>query len=478
MPHSGREVASLTVAAQMQYLPGVADFTRQMGLALGLDPESARALEHAVDEAATNVVQHAYLPGEEGSFTIKFLRRPGQVVAAIEDQGMPFDMEGFRRGENTGLGFIFLKRYADQLNTYNRGSRGKRLEIVKRLGAGWQPAKGEQSAKGSAGGQVDPEEPIEVRLMEQGEAVELARLFYRCHGYSYPFDVVYYPDQLRELLANGLLTSGLAVTWSQEVVGHAALVVPQTSSRVGRVAGLTLEPPRLGRGLKTELLDFVRQSGEQRGLLGLMAEAGPSRDDNAAQLEAQGFRECCLLLGRYPGENSTRLNRMQYYLPLGKAPRRPLYPPEHHREMISRLMARCGLEREIGQPARNQPTGGNSQLDIRVQNRVGRTVIHIRSYGGDCRERVEAELGEMCRRNMACIHLDMPLDDPATAQRCSAMEELGFFFAGILPEQGDKGDLLRLQYVAEPETLGRDAPPRESPARYLWDYTQEQRGES
>lgn len=64
----------------------------------------------------------------------------------------------------------------------------------------------------------------------------------------------------------------------------------------------------------------------------------------------------------------------------------------------------------------------------------------------DLRELVRSRLRELCLHRVDVIYVDLPLSNPATRIDGDRLEELGFFFGGIIPEARD-GDVLRLQYL-------------------------------
>jgi hypothetical protein len=74
--------------------------------------------------------------------------------------------------------------------------------------------------------------------------------------------------------------------------------------------------------------------------------------------------------------------------------------------------------------------------------------IRVAACGSDLPELVRFRLRELCLRRVAWIGLDLPLSDAAVPSLCAALEALGFFFAGVVPELAD-GDVLRLQYLNE-----------------------------
>ncbi len=70
----------------------------------------------------------------------------------------------------------------------------------------------------------------------------------------------------------------------------------------------------------------------------------------------------------------------------------------------------------------------------------------VRRWGRDILRRVTEGLRRWCLDRLETIYLYLPLIEPATAVHCGDLEELGFFFAGMIP--GPSGsDYLVLQYL-------------------------------
>jgi serine/threonine-protein kinase RsbW len=72
--------------------------------------------------------------------------------------------------------------------------------------------------------------------------------------------------------------------------------------------------------------------------------------------------------------------------------------------------------------------------------------LRVVEYGQDLEELARFRLRELCTRKIDCIYLELPLTHPAIQHYCAAMELLGFFFGGLMPELSN-GDILRLQYI-------------------------------
>ena len=79
------QIARLVLAAERDYLAASLAFLREVAQPLGLVADDLVALERAVQEVCLNVIEHGFEPGQPGRFDVVLLRRPGQLVIAVED---------------------------------------------------------------------------------------------------------------------------------------------------------------------------------------------------------------------------------------------------------------------------------------------------------------------------------------------------------------------------------------------------------
>src|SRR5215470_423016 len=86
-----RQIARLVLAAERDYVAAALAFLREVAQQLGLVADDLAALERAVHEVCVNIIEHGFEPGQPGRFDVVLLRRPGQLVVAVEDQGVPYD---------------------------------------------------------------------------------------------------------------------------------------------------------------------------------------------------------------------------------------------------------------------------------------------------------------------------------------------------------------------------------------------------
>jgi serine/threonine-protein kinase RsbW len=458
-----RLIARIAVAADPEYLPAVLAFLREATTRLGLASADVAALERAVDEVAKNVIAHGFPAGRDGTFDVVLARRPGQLVVAVEDQGLPFDWIALESATGAGPAGPSLTAFADQVHFQNLGPRGNRVEIVKRL-----PFKHIDAYPGSeappATAPSPPSlstEPVTLRPMTADDAIAVARCTYAVYGYTVPDEFLYFPDRLKEMLAGGLLEVCVAATAGGEIVACLTRELERPGATVGYLGEGMVDPRFRGRRLLEQMLNYFKSRAAEQGLLGLYAEAVTVHLYSQKSNFALGFSETGVQLGDestavvFKDIDDTAQNKrtatLVEFLPTAPGPRRVVYPPAGHRDILDRIYRRGNFERTLATP----PAGAaglvpHAQVSVQVFPQWGEAVMRVTTYGADLVDVVRVRLRELCRRRIDWIAIELPLSHPGAGLLCDGLEALGFFFAGIVPELADD-DVLRLQYLNEVE---------------------------
>jgi len=459
-----RQIARINVAAERDYLRAVLAFVREATGPLGLGAPEVSGLERAVETVCLNVVERGFGAGDHASFDVALLRRPGHLVVAIEDRGVPFDfmsLEARPGSEGSGASLTGL---ADTVRFLNRGTRGNRVEIVKRLPfahiqtyvaegpAAPPPSTTSTAATASA--------PVTVRLMTPDDAIAVARCTYSVYGYTLPDDYLYYPDRMREMLHGGLLEVYIGTTPDGDVASCLTCEVEHPGAPVGYIGDGLVDPRFRHHGLLAHMLEFAQGRAKERGMLGLYAEAVTVHPYSQKSNLALGFTEMGVQLGdeaptvdfkQIAGAASkARTATMLSVLKTNEGPRRVVYAPAHHRKMVERLYEHGAFRRDVKDPSAVTSSTAGAQVRVDVSPEWSEATMRVTGYGSDLPDLVRARLRELCRRRIDWIGLDLPLSQPEAGQVCASLEALGFFFAGIVPDLADD-DVLRLQYLNEIE---------------------------
>lgn len=132
----------LIIKSELSNLGAVANFIVRAARASGLDERATYQVQMAVDEATTNVIQHAYRGKKDGRIDISYKQRGDEFVVAIRDFGKPFDpskvhtphVKGpLSRRTIGGLGIFFMKKLMDRVEFSSGKERGNRVRMVKRI---------------------------------------------------------------------------------------------------------------------------------------------------------------------------------------------------------------------------------------------------------------------------------------------------------------------------------------------------------
>ncbi|HET7273422.1 MAG TPA: ATP-binding protein [Rubrobacter sp.] len=457
------QIARVTVSADTGFLPPVIHFVRQMSDRLGLSDEAAEHMDGAIDLVCRNIIQHAFGPGEEGSYDVHVLRGPGRVVVAVEDQGLPFDYSRLQEGKDQSL-LEILHRSFDEIRFINLGRHGNRVELIKHLPhADVRDHLPEEEHRRTVEA-AEEVVPLEIRMMRPEESYELSRCVYRSYGYSYDWDYIYYPDRIRELQEKGLMRSCVAVTPEGEFAGHLAITVERPDSPVGEAGQAVVDPRFRGHHLFPRMKTFMAERAGNTGMYGLYSEATAVHPYSQRGNLQLGAKETGFLLGYIPASVSykqigedregRRGSVALFYMRVNDEPEREIHPPAEYRAEIQAVIEHNGLRRVIpdGVEPRISPL---SRMSVEVRQDHNLAFVRVEEPGADLAELVGSHLRDLCMHRVDCIYVDLPLSHPATLR--AELRSLGIFFGGIIPEaHAGGGDVLRLQYLNNVEVERAD----------------------
>jgi len=132
--------SSLTIAGVYQNLAKISDFATAWAIESGLDERSVYAVQMAVDEACSNVIEHAYGGEGKGDIELHCKKLNDGLKVTIQDQGHSFDPTAveapnihapLEERDEGGLGLFLIKQLMDEV-IFNFNDSGNVLVLVKR----------------------------------------------------------------------------------------------------------------------------------------------------------------------------------------------------------------------------------------------------------------------------------------------------------------------------------------------------------
>jgi serine/threonine-protein kinase RsbW len=451
------QLASLSIPADVQYLPLLHSFARGIANWFSFRENDIHDIELIVEETFVNIIENSFEPGELGACDVFFSYKPGKLVIAFEDKGLPLDIEKLEREEKSATGFLLIKHLADEFSFINKGSQGKRWELAKNLPIEnideilideKPPAEVIQASK---------DEQLTFRMLVPEDAIELSRLAYRAYGYTY-VNVVYYPNKIRELLEHGLMHGCAAVNSNGELIAHLGLFSEKPESKVVDSSMAVVDPKYRGHNLFKRLKSQAVEFGIKTGLYGLYSESVTIHPFTQKGNITLGASEIGSLLAftqesvsfKKIDEEGTgeRQAVILFYLRLNAEEKRTIFLPPEYAEITSEIYSRLKLNREIvtsteGKLDKLKP---NSSIDVNFKPDLNSAMMIVKEYGNDIVSIVRHHLKEFCLKKIDTIYLDLPLSDAATMRFAKDFNKLGFFFGGAIPEFRE-GDVLKLQYL-------------------------------
>lgn len=115
---------TLTLDASLEALAAISDFVVEQARAAGLDEHAVWEVQLAVDEAATNVIQHSYAKAD-GQMTINTNATESTLEIVICDRGKPFNPEDvpepdlvspLEERKTGGLGLYLMRKLMDRVD--------------------------------------------------------------------------------------------------------------------------------------------------------------------------------------------------------------------------------------------------------------------------------------------------------------------------------------------------------------------------
>ena len=117
-------------SAQVDNLAEISAFVQPFCKEICLDSSSCYHVEIAVDEACSNIIEHAYSGSGEGEIEICCQVNPGDLTITLTDHGKPFTPGDFpepdvhaplEERDSHGLGLFFIRNMMDKV-VYTRGA--------------------------------------------------------------------------------------------------------------------------------------------------------------------------------------------------------------------------------------------------------------------------------------------------------------------------------------------------------------------
>ena len=130
-----------TFPGRFDSLAAINQFVTRVAETAGLGTKAIYAVQMAVDEACSNIIEHAYGGEGRGPIECTCLVHDDQLIVILGDYGCPFDPSSVPRPNlcpnldkrsSGGLGLFFIRQLMDHVLFESKPGAGNTLTLIKR----------------------------------------------------------------------------------------------------------------------------------------------------------------------------------------------------------------------------------------------------------------------------------------------------------------------------------------------------------
>lgn len=131
---------TLTISGYFKNLARIAEFVTASATDAGLNDKAVYAVQMAVDEACTNIIEHAYKGEGNGQIQITCSIQADGLQITIVDQGQPFNPDqvpdfnttaSLPERKRRGMGIFFIYNLLDRVDYQFNTPQGNKLTLFK-----------------------------------------------------------------------------------------------------------------------------------------------------------------------------------------------------------------------------------------------------------------------------------------------------------------------------------------------------------
>lgn len=314
-----------------------------------------------------------------------------------------------------------------------------------------------------AGLEVVPEdapvsdEPVELRPLVADDAFALTRCIFRCYGWTYAVQDMYFPDRIAAAVESGRRIGAVAATPDGEIVAHIGLSF--VADGVVESGGAVTDPRFRGRNLMVQLFAINRERADALGVRSVMSR--PVLTHGVTQKLALGrgahvmgmFLDAAGPVQQVGFTDGVIDHRMSYgvtHQPVAPLTPAALWIPSRYQEFVRHVLAATDYPLTVGEPRAGEavPTGSVIESAYDAHKELG--TIRVHTVGTDLLADLDRILDQFRAAGAAAVQVWLPADQPALATVGAGLPTLRLAFAALLPEFGDLGNCLVLQWLRNP----------------------------
>ncbi len=132
-----------TFPARFEFLDEIRNFVAEVAHEGGFTEKAIYSVQLAADEAASNIIEHAYQGVANASLQITCDMQDDELIITMRDSGKPFDTSNVKqpnlkadlsKRQIGGLGVYLMRKLMDEVRYESNAKTGNLLTMTKRRG--------------------------------------------------------------------------------------------------------------------------------------------------------------------------------------------------------------------------------------------------------------------------------------------------------------------------------------------------------
>jgi len=216
-------LGQIKIVNDIRFIETVLGCIRSLAANYNLPNNEINRLTLATEDAIGNVLTWGYKKDEKAFYEVEVNITNMDFNIVIRDTGMPFDFAKMNFDENhlEGMGVHLMYQLVDHVD-FVLSSKGREQRLVKHL---QKLPVYERSLAVYEDALVDENISFDFHKIRKEESLAVAQCVYDEYGYTYPYEMVYYPELFFKACENNEVYSLVATAPNGEVAGHLALTM-------------------------------------------------------------------------------------------------------------------------------------------------------------------------------------------------------------------------------------------------------------
>jgi len=451
--------AKFEIPAQRPFLLGVSAFIREFSRQRGYSEANAEIFASSINALTDFFLQNRRIDHEIPPFLIEIAEGSGKISLKIHYRGIPLSAEYARNLEN------FLEKHAvsaksiAKIDFSYQGREGQSVRIEFNSG---ETSIGKLSdSETLISHEVQIFDSFEIVKLEENDAAEISRLFYRVYTYDYIQEFVYFPHELQKMLRDGRLISFAARLPEGRLLGHVGLISKNEDSSVWEPCLGVTDPQASARGMFSQIFDATMQHAATLKARYFFFDFVTNHIYSQKLISAYGCIDTALMLGCQSARTQARLSRLglgdepantdRFSILYGIIPAKDkafgeeIILPENIGKLLGFLIEPLGLS---WVPASRYDAPAQ-QGAYEFSRKPEQEAVYF-----DCHEPgIEAVQGiirdwdHLKKENYVYAAVDLPIEPPGLARLFELLASRDFFVAGIVPHANTEKLALRMQAI-------------------------------